>query len=142
MAELSPPTCSQPAALRHNRKGEIDVHPGITQGRKEHSKRKFTGGGGKNSELEVALAKKVVSLSETLATVNNERNEMFETLYSIGTKLGKGAIAQKLAAKRKADLMSQSKAHYKAMLEAGRKAEAIDTEAKDEIGTAGEKDAQ
>ena len=99
-------------------------------------------GGGKHSELEVALAKKVVSLAETLATVNNERKEMFETLYSIGTKLGKGAIAQKLAAKRKADLMSQSKAHYKAMLEAGRKAEAIDTEAKDETGTAGEKDAQ
>ena len=99
-------------------------------------------GGGKHSELEVALAKKVVSLAETLETVNNERKEMFETLYSIGTKLGKGAIAQKLAAKRKADLMSQSKAHYKAMLEAGRKAEAIDTEAKDETGTAGEKDAQ
>ena len=83
-----------------------------------------------------------MSLSETLATVNNERNEMFETLYSIGTKLGNGAVAQKLAAKRKADLMSQSKAHYKAMLEAGRKAETIDTEAKDETRTAGEKDAQ
>ena len=84
-------------------------------------------GGGKHSDLEVALAKKVVSLSETLANINNERNEMFEALYSIGLKLSKGSFAQGLADKRKKDLMALSKAHYQAMLDTARQAENIDT---------------
>ena len=41
------------------------------------------------------------------------------------------------------DSVAQAKpTNTEGMLEAGRKAEAIDTEAKDETGTAGEKDAQ
>lgn len=81
--------------------------------------------GGQRTELEVALATKCLKLIEKLAKINNERNEMFETLYSIGIKLGKASFADKLAEKRKADLMRDSKAHYKAMMETARQAESI-----------------
>ena len=74
------------------------------------NKVKLGGGGGEYTELEVALAKKCLSLYEKLGEINNERNEYFEAIYSASVKFEnatKGALKQK----RAADLASQSKAH-------------------------------
>ncbi len=95
-------------------------------------------GGGSNSELEKALAKKCLSLYEKLGQINNERNELFECLYGIGIKISKGRFADQFAAKRKADLMKQSKSHYKAMLETARTAESINIDKTNETSNSTE----
>ena len=68
-------------------------------------------GGGKNSDLEIALAKKCMQLYERLGQINNERNEFFEALYSASIKFEK-ATNGALTRKRAADLASMSKAHF------------------------------
>ena len=70
-------------------------------------------GGGKNSDLEVTLAKKCLSLYEKLGKINNERNEFFEALYSASIKFEK-ATKGMLKHKRAADLARDSKAHFAA----------------------------
>ena len=47
-----------------------------------YCKRKFAGGG-KHSELEVALAKHAIAIHEKLDSVNNRKNTLFEALYGI-----------------------------------------------------------
>lgn len=62
------------------------------------------------SEIEIALAKKCLSLYDRLGEINNERNEYFEAIYSATLKFQKatkGALLHKMAA----TLASQSKAH-------------------------------
>ena len=71
------------------------------------------GGGSKNSDLEIALAKKCLALYEKLGTINNERNEFFEAIYSASVTFEK-ATKGALKSKRVADLASMSKAHIAA----------------------------
>lgn len=68
-------------------------------------------GGGGNSELEVALAKKCLALYDRLGEINNERNEYFEAIYSATVKFEK-ATKGTLMHKRAADLARDSKAHF------------------------------
>lgn len=70
------------------------------------------GGGVNNTELEVALAKKCLSLYEKLGEINNERNTLFEAIYSASVKFNK-AISGSLAHKRAADLARQVKLNLK-----------------------------
>ena len=67
--------------------------------------------GGGNSELEIALAKKCLSLYDRLGEINNERNEYFEAIYSATVKFEK-ATKGTLMHKRSADLARDSKAHF------------------------------
>lgn len=71
------------------------------------------GGGSKNSDLEIALAKKCLALYEKLGSINNERNEFFEAIYSASVTFEK-ATKGSLTHKRAADLASMSKAHFAA----------------------------
>ena len=68
-------------------------------------------GGGKNSDLEVALAKKCMALYERLGTVNNERNAYFEAIYSATLKFDK-ATDGALKRKRASELAAMSKAAF------------------------------
>jgi hypothetical protein len=68
-------------------------------------------GGGGNSELEVALAKKCLVLYDRLGEINNVRNEYFEAIYSATVKFEK-ATKGTLMHKRAADLARDSKAHF------------------------------
>lgn len=68
-------------------------------------------GGGGNSELEVALAKKCLALYDRLAEINNERIEYFEAIYSATVKFER-ATKGKLKHKRASDLARDSKAHF------------------------------
>lgn len=61
-----------------------------------------------NTELEIALAKKCLSLYERIGQINNERNEYFEAIYSATVKFNK-ATKGNLEAKMAADLASDSK---------------------------------
>ena len=70
-------------------------------------------GGGKNSDLEIALAKKCMQLYKRLDEINNERNEYFEAIYSATIKFEK-ATKGTLKHKRAADLARDSKAHFAA----------------------------
>lgn len=65
-------------------------------------------GGGKPSDLEVALAKKCMALYERLDTVNNERNAYFEAIYSATLKFDK-ATDGALKRKRASELAAMSK---------------------------------
>ncbi len=67
--------------------------------------------GGGNSELEVALAKKCLSLYDRLGEINNERNEYFEAIYSATVKFEK-ATKGTLMHKRAAVLARDSKEHF------------------------------
>ncbi|MBO7512598.1 MAG: hypothetical protein J6T54_06480 [Fibrobacter sp.] len=71
------------------------------------------GGGVKNTELEIALAKKCLALYDHLRQINNERNEYFEAIYSATVKFEK-ATKGTLKHKRAADLAIDSKAHFAA----------------------------
>lgn len=62
------------------------------------------------TELEVALAKKCLSLYEKLGEINNERNEYFEAIYSATIKFEK-ATNGALMNKRKIDLEKQAAAN-------------------------------
>lgn len=84
--------------------------------------------GGGNSELEVALAKKCLSLYDRLGAINNERNEYFEAIYSATVKFEKAAKGT-LMHKRAADLARDSKAAFA-------RAVKLDTELK-ELATEG-----
>lgn len=68
--------------------------------------------GGQRTELEVALAKKCLRLSERLAEVNNQRNSFLEGLYSVLLRIEK-AGGEHLKAKRMADLTANEKASEK-----------------------------
>ena len=68
-------------------------------------------GGVKNTELEIALAKKCLALYDRLGQINNERNEYFEAIYSATIKFEK-ATKGTLKHKRAADLARDSKAHF------------------------------
>lgn len=67
--------------------------------------------GGGNSELEVALAKKCLSLYDRLGEINNERNKYFEAIYSATVKFEK-ATNGTLMHKKAANLARDSKAHF------------------------------
>lgn len=67
--------------------------------------------GGGYSEIEIALAKKCLSLYDRLGEINNERKEYFEAIYSATVKFQK-ATKGALLHKRAADLARQSKAHF------------------------------
>ena len=82
------------------------------------------GGGSKNTPLEIAMAKSILKLHERLGQINDERNKFFECIYGIQIRCDKAA-GDRLANKRKTDLMRESKAHYQAMLDTARKAENI-----------------
>lgn len=71
------------------------------------------GGGINNTELEVALAKKCLSLYEKLGKINNERTTFFEAIYSASVKFER-ATKGALKHKRAADLARESKEHFKA----------------------------
>ena len=60
-------------------------------------------GGGGNTPLELALAKKCISLYDRLGEINNERNEYFKAIYSASIKFEK-ATKGTLKHKRAADL--------------------------------------
>lgn len=68
-------------------------------------------GEGGNSELELALAKKCLNLYEKLGNIKNERNTLFEAIYSIRIKIDKAA-GDHLKNKRIHDLQAQSKADF------------------------------
>lgn len=68
-------------------------------------------GGGKNTELEIALAKKCLSLYDRLGQINNEKNEYFEAIYSATVKFEK-ATKGSLIHKRAADLERESRKHF------------------------------
>ena len=68
-------------------------------------------GGGSHSELEVALAKKCLSLYDRLGQINNERNEYFEAIYSATLKFDK-ATDGALKRKRASELAAMSKAAF------------------------------
>lgn len=65
------------------------------------------GGGGKHSELEVALAKYAIAIHEKLDSVNNRRNTFFEALYGIYIK-AMNAAGEDLKNKRLKDLQGAS----------------------------------
>lgn len=67
--------------------------------------------GVKNTELEIALAKKCLSLYERLGQINNERNQYFEAIYLATVKFEK-ATNGKLKHKMAADLAMDSKSHF------------------------------
>lgn len=69
------------------------------------------GGGVKNTELEIALAKKCLSLYDRIGQINNERTEYFEAIYSATIKFEK-ATKGALKHKRAADLERDSRAHF------------------------------
>jgi hypothetical protein len=69
------------------------------------------GRGVKNTELEVALAKKCLSLYDRIGQIKNERTEYFEAIYSATIKFEK-ATKGALKHKRAADLERDSKAHF------------------------------
>ena len=71
------------------------------------------GGGVKNTELEIALAKKCLALYDRLGQINNERTEYFEAIYSATVKFEK-ATKGALKHKRAADRARGSQAHFKA----------------------------
>lgn len=67
--------------------------------------------GVKNTELEIALAKKCLSLYECIGQINKERNEYFKAIYSATIKFEK-ATKGELKHKRAADLARDSKSHF------------------------------
>lgn len=69
--------------------------------------------GGGNTPLELALAKKCLSLYDRLGEINNERNEYFEAIYSATLKFEK-ATKGALKHKRAAELARDSKARFAA----------------------------
>lgn len=68
-------------------------------------------GVGKNTEIEIALAKKCLSLYERIRQIDKERNEYFEAIYSATIKFEK-ATKGELKHKRAADLARDSKSHF------------------------------
>lgn len=89
--------------------------------------------GVKNTELEIALAKKCLSLYERIGQINNERNQYFEAIYSATVKFEK-ATNGKLEAKRAADLAGNSKAHFKQAVKLDNELKGlIDNDAKEKI---------
>ncbi len=90
-------------------------------------------GGGKNSDLEVALAKKCLSLYDRLGQINNERNEYFEAIYSATIKFEK-ATKGTLKHKRATDLARDSKAHFAAAVKLDNELKGLfDNDAKEKI---------
>lgn len=70
-------------------------------------------GGGKHSELEVALAKYAIDIHEKLDSVNNRQNTLFEALYGIYVK-ATNAAGEDLKNKRLKDLQNASKTLFAA----------------------------
>lgn len=91
------------------------------------------GGGSENSPLEIALAKKCLSLYDRLGQINNERNEYFEAIYSATIKFEK-ATKGTLKHKRAADLARDSKAHFAAAVKLDSELKGLfDNDAKEKI---------
>lgn len=67
--------------------------------------------GGKNTELEIALAKKCLSLYERIGQINNERKQYFDAIYSATIKFEKVTKGE-LKHKSAADLARDSKSHF------------------------------
>lgn len=65
------------------------------------------GGGGENSDLEIALAKKCLELYAKLGAINDERTEFFESLYSVFVALDKHG--ETLRKKRMKDLQGTAR---------------------------------
>lgn len=82
---------------------------------------------GGNSELEVALAKKCLSLYGRLSEINNERNEYFEAIYSATVKFEK-ATKGTMMHKRAADLARDSKAHFATAVKLDTELKKLETE--------------
>ena len=85
------------------------------------------GGGGKNSDLEIALAKKCMQLYKRLGQINNERNEYFEAIYSATIKFEKatkGTLKHKMAAY----LARESRAHFAAAVKLDNELKGINDE--------------
>ena len=97
--------------LKQLRKGVNNVHKPDNEGR-ENDCEQSRNGGGQRTELEVALAKKCLHLSEKLAEVHNQRNSFLEGLYSALLKIEK-AGGEHLKAKRLAYLTANEKASEK-----------------------------
>jgi hypothetical protein len=93
------------------KKGEENADKPDNDGHKENCKQSRNGGG-QRTELEVALAKKCLHLSEKLGEVNKQRKEFFEGLYSALLRIEKAGGAD-LKAKRLADLTANAKASEK-----------------------------
>lgn len=90
-------------------------------------------GGVKNTELEIALAKKCLSLYERIGQINNERNEYFEAIYSATIKFEK-ATKGSLKHKRPADLAMDSKSHFAKAVKLDNELKGlIDNDAKEKI---------
>lgn len=70
-------------------------------------------GGGKHSELEVALAKHAIAIHEKLDFINNRQNTFFDALYGIYVK-AMNAAGEELKNKRLKDLQGTSKALFAA----------------------------
>ena len=96
--------------LKQLRKGVNNVHKTDNEGRKNDCEQSKTVG--QRTELEVALAKKCLRLSEKLAEVNNQRNSFLECLYAAFLRIEK-AGGEHLKAKRLADLTANEKASEK-----------------------------
>lgn len=65
-----------------------------------------------HTDLEIALAKKCLSLYEKLGEINNEKNTLFEAIYSASLKFDKATNGQ-LRNKRAKDFERQSEALVK-----------------------------
>lgn len=97
--------------LKQLKKGENDVHKPDNE-RRGSDCEQSRNGGGQRTELEVALAKKCLRLSEKLAEVNNQRNSFLEGLYTALLRIEK-AGGEHLKAKRLADLTANEKSSEK-----------------------------
>ena len=89
--------------------------------------------GGGNSELEVALAKKCLSLYDRLGEIKNERKEYFEAIYSATVKFEK-ATNGNLMHKMAADLASGQQGAFQQAVKLDNKLKGlIDNDAKEKI---------
>lgn len=74
-------------------------------------------GGGKYSNLEIALAKKALKYHEGLAKTNTELSELFQILYSLYVTLDNKELIQKFKEKRNIEMSNLSKSYFKKALE-------------------------
>ena len=68
-------------------------------------------GGGSHTELEIALARKVLNLQKALAETNEKQQHYFDALYAIGQQLKKTA-GDRIQERAKKELEAASKQHF------------------------------
>lgn len=79
------------------------------------------------------MAKSILKLHERLGQINDERNKFFECIYGIQLRCDKAA-GDRLANKRKNDLMRESKAHFAAAVKLDSELKGLfDNDAKEKI---------